>query len=167
MELTSASRAAFLVQLTTVIVPVLEALLGRRKLKPQVRRVAPPLATSPTLPGGAWLPGWLSPSRLTIQKTITTAMVVSRGRVLKLSISRREYDLLLPEIFLSRVFACCVTCGPRWTRPVSPGDGVLLRFNACTATGVVCLCAGHGGSCVGQHWRHCPSGGGCDEVRCR
>ncbi|CBN78017.1 conserved unknown protein [Ectocarpus siliculosus] len=36
LELTSASRAGFLVQLTTVIVPVLEAFLGRRKLKPQV-----------------------------------------------------------------------------------------------------------------------------------
>lgn len=36
LELTSASRAAFLVQLTTVIVPVLEAVLGQRKLKPQV-----------------------------------------------------------------------------------------------------------------------------------
>ncbi|CAM9994726.1 unnamed protein product [Ascophyllum nodosum] len=36
LELTSASRAAFLVQLTTVIVPVLEAVLGRRKLKTQV-----------------------------------------------------------------------------------------------------------------------------------
>ncbi|CAM9817987.1 unnamed protein product, partial [Hapterophycus canaliculatus] len=36
LELTTASRAGFLVQLTTVIVPVLEAFLGRRKLKPQV-----------------------------------------------------------------------------------------------------------------------------------
>ncbi|CAN0396718.1 unnamed protein product, partial [Ectocarpus sp. 12 AP-2014] len=36
LELTSASRAGFLVQLTTVIVPVLEAFVGRRKLKPQV-----------------------------------------------------------------------------------------------------------------------------------
>lgn len=36
LELTTASRAGFLVQLTTVIVPVLEALIGRRKLKPQV-----------------------------------------------------------------------------------------------------------------------------------
>eukprot|EP00903_Cladosiphon_okamuranus_P011719 g11021.t1 len=36
LQLTSASRAGFLVQLTTVIVPVLEAFLGRRKLKPQV-----------------------------------------------------------------------------------------------------------------------------------
>eukprot|EP00904_Undaria_pinnatifida_P007480 jgi/Undpi1/3862/HiC_scaffold_16.g07230.m1 len=36
LELTSASRAAFLVQLTTVIVPVLEAVLRRQKLKPQV-----------------------------------------------------------------------------------------------------------------------------------
>ncbi|CAM9723524.1 unnamed protein product [Ectocarpus sp. 8 AP-2014] len=36
LELTSASRAGFLVQLTTVIVPVLEAFFGRRKLKPQV-----------------------------------------------------------------------------------------------------------------------------------
>ncbi|CAM9089866.1 unnamed protein product [Scytosiphon promiscuus] len=36
LELTSASRAGFLVQLTTVFVPVLEAFLGRRKLKPQV-----------------------------------------------------------------------------------------------------------------------------------
>lgn len=39
LELTSASRAGFLVQLTTVIVPVLEAFLGRRKLKPQVRKL--------------------------------------------------------------------------------------------------------------------------------
>lgn len=39
LELTTASRAAFLVQLTTVIVPVLEALLGRRKLKSQVGTV--------------------------------------------------------------------------------------------------------------------------------
>ena len=38
LELTSASRAGFLVQLTTVIVPVLEAFLGRRKLKPQVSK---------------------------------------------------------------------------------------------------------------------------------
>ena len=36
LELTTASRAAFLVQLTTVIVPVLEAFLRRQKLKPQV-----------------------------------------------------------------------------------------------------------------------------------
>ena len=36
LELTSASRAAFLVQLTTVIVPVLEAVLRRQKLNPQV-----------------------------------------------------------------------------------------------------------------------------------
>lgn len=38
LELTSASRAGFLVQLTTVIVPVLEAFLGRRRLKPQVSK---------------------------------------------------------------------------------------------------------------------------------
>lgn len=37
LELTTASRAAFLVQLTTVIVPVMEAFIGQRKLKPQVR----------------------------------------------------------------------------------------------------------------------------------
>lgn len=42
LELTSASRAGFLVQLTTVIVPVLEAVLGRRKLKPQVNAPPPP-----------------------------------------------------------------------------------------------------------------------------
>lgn len=36
LELTSASRASFLIQLTTVIVPVLEALLGRRELKAQL-----------------------------------------------------------------------------------------------------------------------------------
>lgn len=38
LEITTASRAAFLVQLTTVIVPVLEAVAGQRKLKAQVRR---------------------------------------------------------------------------------------------------------------------------------